>query len=71
MYKVKLRRFRVIIVAVNSKNYYNSECVSVALFIQHALRIHHIILSSAACPALQYFSTLSHKRHDFRTKFFL
>jgi hypothetical protein len=22
------------------------------------------ILSSAACPALQYFSTLSHKRHD-------
>jgi len=25
-------------------------------------------LSSAACPALEYLSTLSHKRHNFREK---
>jgi len=25
-----------------------------------------IILSTVACPAIQYFSTLSHRRRDFR-----
>jgi hypothetical protein len=43
-----------------------SEDVSVALGMQHAKSMRRIILSPVACPALQYFSALSHKRHDFR-----
>jgi len=42
-----------------------SQCVSVALVIQHETRI-LIILSSVAWPGAPYFSTLSHKRHDIR-----
>jgi hypothetical protein len=41
--------------------------VSVALAIQHAKRMRRIILSSAACLAVTYFST-PHKRHYFRQK---
>ena len=41
-------------------------CVSVALVIHHAKRMRRIILLSVACLALLHFSTLSHKRYDFR-----
>ena len=46
----------------------NSECVSVALGVQHAMLMHHIMLSSVACSALQHFSTFTHWRHDSRKK---
>jgi hypothetical protein len=40
-------------------------CVCVALVIQYSMRMRQ--LSSVACPVL-YFSTLSHKRHNYREK---
>jgi len=43
-----------------------SEWVSVALDIQHAKLTDHIIFAHVACLVVPYFSTLRHKRHDFR-----
>ena len=43
----------------------HSECVFLTLVIQHAVCIGRI-MSFMASPAVPYFSTLSHKRHDFR-----
>jgi hypothetical protein len=40
------------------------DCVFVALRIQQAMRMLHIVI--CGMPTLRYFSTLSHKRYDFR-----
>jgi len=45
-----------------------SEFVFGALGIQHAMLMRHIVGSSVACLAVQYFSTLSRRRQDFRKK---
>jgi hypothetical protein len=42
------------------------ECEPVAFVIQSAKRMRRIILSFTASLAEPYFSTLSHKRHDFQ-----
>jgi hypothetical protein len=43
-----------------------SECVSVTLVIKDAMRMRRVTLLYMACQAVQYFSTLLHKKHDFR-----
>jgi hypothetical protein len=45
---------------------YTCACVLVALLIQRATRMHHIVMSFVAPQSPPHFSTLSHKRCDFR-----
>ena len=67
-YNITLRGVRVTIVAVEKAiNVTYSECLFVALGIQHAMSMRRILLS-VTCPAVQYFSILSHKEQDFRKK---
>jgi hypothetical protein len=42
--------------------------VHIALLIQHATRMRHILTSSVAPLAPPHFSTLSHKWHDLKKK---
>ena len=67
-YNITLRGVRVTIVAVEKAiNVTYSECLFVALGIQHAMSMRRILLS-VTCPAVQYLSILSHKEQDFRKK---
>ena len=50
------------------KYYIVRECVFVTLGMKRAVRMRRIILSSIACQTIQYFSTLSHNRHDLKKK---
>jgi hypothetical protein len=61
-----MRGFRLIFVTVEILPY--SECVSVALVIQHAVSMRRIIVLSVACLIISHFCTLSHKMHIFREK---
>jgi hypothetical protein len=54
--------------AADTHTYIFCVCVSAALVIQHAKRMRSIILPSVACLTVQYNSTLSHKRQEFRKK---
>ena len=61
-YNVTLRCVRATTVAVEKAELLHSECVcSLVSSRQCACAI----LSNVACPAVQYYPTLSHKRHDF------
>ena len=44
------------------------ECVFVTSVMQRAMRMRRVILSSMECMTVSYFSSLSHKRYDFRDK---
>jgi len=68
-YNVTLRRLHAIVFCTG-KAITTTYCgfVSVALVIQHAKRMCHMILSCGLSWGVPCFSTLSHKRHDFLKK---
>ena len=69
MYNVPLRRVRATAVAVKKAiSITYSVCVCVCLCVCVCIQCACAILSSVAGPALQYFSTLSHKRHELKKK---
>ena len=56
---VTLRCVRVAIVAVTKQCVAYSECVFVALFIQHTKRMRRVILSSVAYLSVSFFTIIS------------
>jgi hypothetical protein len=65
---VTLRRLRETIFPVEKQCVTYSEFMFVVLVIQLAKRMRRILSLSVACPNVQYFSTLSHQRHDLKKK---
>jgi hypothetical protein len=65
--KVTMRGVRAAIFAVEKQHVLYTLSVCLLPYV-HSMQRACAILSSVACPALQYFSALSHKRHDFRKK---
>jgi hypothetical protein len=67
-----MRRVRESFLSWKSNKYYvclyERAGVDVALLMQHATRICHVVTSFVAPLALPYFSTLSHKLCDFQNK---
>ena len=64
-----MRCVRATIVAVEKRQEITySDGVSITSVMHHEERMRRVILSSVASPALQHFSTLSHKSRDYRRK---
>jgi hypothetical protein len=68
-YNLTSQRVRVTIVAVEKHCITHSQCLSVALIIQHVKRTRRI-MSCGLSGSNIFFFTLSHKRHDFWKKCF-
>ena len=64
---ITMRHGRVTIVLVQKQCVTYSECVFVALGIQHGVSMRHIVICGLPRPKI-IFSTLSHKWHNLKKK---